>query len=85
MSSLSSCVQLSRPTFPAPDEPALWTDLTSKLKDGILSAFDARVAQREDESKTMEAMRTLPGWNFCTFFLLKVRVTRALKCVRGCD
>lgn len=56
-----------------PDDPALWTDLTSKLKDGILSAFDARVAQREDESKTMEAMRTLPGWNFCTFFLLKVR------------
>jgi hypothetical protein len=65
-------VQLSRPTYPAPDDPALWTDLTAKLKDGIITAFDERVAQREDESKTMEGMRTLPGWNFCTFFLLKV-------------
>ncbi|KAL7418117.1 trafficking protein particle complex subunit 10 [Mrakia frigida] len=65
------CVQLSRPAFPAPDDPALWMDLISKMKDGIVSSFDANVAQREEETKAMEGLRTMPGWNFCTFFILK--------------
>ena len=47
-------------------------DLISKMKDGIVSSFDANVAQREEETKAMEGLRTMPGWNFCTFFLLKV-------------
>ncbi|CED85218.1 Putative transmembrane protein [Phaffia rhodozyma] len=65
------CVQLSRPSFPTPDDPSLWSDLISKIKDGIITSFDSRVTQREEEIKTSEGMRTLPGWNFCTFFILK--------------
>lgn len=45
------------------------------MKDGIVSCFDASVAAREEEIKAMESMRTMPGWNFCTFFILKVRLT----------
>jgi hypothetical protein len=48
-------------------------DLISKMKDGIVLSFDANVAQREEETKAMEGLRTMPGWNFCTFFILKVR------------
>jgi hypothetical protein len=70
---LIRCVQLSRPAFPNPDEPSLWMDLISKMKDGIVASFDASVVLREEEIKAMEAMRTMPGWNFCTFFILKVR------------
>lgn len=55
------------------DNPAAWADLISKLKDGIISAFDAAVSQREEEVKRSEGQRQMPGWNFCTFFILKVR------------
>lgn len=54
------------------DDAAAWTDLIAKLKDGILTTFDAYVAAREEEIKKSESQRMLPGWNFCTFFILKV-------------
>ncbi|KAF8529300.1 trafficking protein particle complex subunit 10 [Hysterangium stoloniferum] len=51
--------------------PAACTDLTTKMKDGIMSAFDSAVAQRSEEVKRSENQRQMPGWNFCTFFILK--------------
>jgi trafficking protein particle complex subunit 10 len=42
------------------------------MKDGVISCFDSNVAAREEETKAMEGMRKMPGWNFCTFFILKV-------------
>jgi hypothetical protein len=65
------CVQLAWPI--AKDNPAAWAELLSKVKDGLLSAFDAAVSQREDEVKRSESQQSMPGWNFCTFFILKVR------------
>jgi len=53
------------------DNPAIWADLINKIKDGVLSAFDSAVAQREEEVKRSENQRQMPGWNFCTFFILK--------------
>jgi len=55
-----------------------WAELLSKVKDGLLSAFDAAVSQREDEVRRSESQRSMPGWNFCTFFILKVRQDTAL-------
>ena len=52
--------------------PAVWAELMNKIKDGVLSAFDSAVSQREDEVKRSEGQRQMPGWNFCTFFILKV-------------
>lgn len=60
------------------DNPTAWADLINKVKDGILSAFDATVTQREEEVKRSEGQRTMPGWNFCTFFILKVRFSRVI-------
>ncbi len=54
------------------DNPTAWAELVNKVKDGVLSAFDATVTQREEEVKRSESQRTMPGWNFCTFFILKV-------------
>ncbi|KIJ54451.1 hypothetical protein M422DRAFT_774766 [Sphaerobolus stellatus SS14] len=51
--------------------PQSLSELTVKLKDGIMSAFDSAVLQRSEEIKRSENQRTMPGWNFCTFFILK--------------
>ena len=48
-----------------------WEDLVSKLKLLILSSFDLRVSQYEEDIKQRISQRSLPGWNFCTFFVLK--------------
>lgn len=63
------CVQLAW-SFGSED-PAAWTDLISKMKEGIISSFDANIIQREEEVKRSELQRQMPGWNFCTFFILK--------------
>jgi hypothetical protein len=48
-----------------------WDDIFSKIKALILASFDLRVTQYEDDIREKEAQRSLPGWNFCTFFVLK--------------
>ncbi|KAI5124589.1 hypothetical protein M0805_003108 [Coniferiporia weirii] len=63
------CVQLTWTTdF---KNPTIWAEIISKVKDGIISAFDQAVSQREEEIKRSELQKTMPGWNFCTFFILK--------------
>ncbi|ETI24020.1 hypothetical protein G647_03389 [Cladophialophora carrionii CBS 160.54] len=48
-----------------------WQDLVDGLKSCILRSFDARVAQYESDIRERDSQRHLPGWNFCTFFILK--------------
>jgi trafficking protein particle complex subunit 10 len=48
-----------------------WKDLIDSIKQCILKSFDARVAQYEADIRERENQRSLPGWNFCTFFVLK--------------
>ena len=62
------------------DNPTVWADFVSKVKEGVLSSFDAALAQREEEMKRSEGQRTMPGWNFCTFFILKAS---SVKCLFG--
>lgn len=56
-----------------------WQDLISKLKTLILSSFDMRVSQYEEDIKEKDAQRALPGWNFCTFFVLKEGLARGFE------
>lgn len=56
-----------------------WADLVTKLKGLILLPFDARVRQYEDDIAAQEARRALPGWNFCTFFIHKEGLAKALE------
>jgi hypothetical protein len=56
----------------SPQEQAkTWNDLMNKLKALILSSFSLRVNQYEEDIRERDAQRSLPGWNFCTFFVLK--------------
>lgn len=70
----SSCVQV----IWAPGSEgsaAIWAEILNKIKEGLVSAFDCAISQREDEVKRSEGQRQMPGWNFCTFFILKVTFT----------
>lgn len=53
------------------DAKAAWDELIDRFKRLILSSFDLRVTQYEEDIKEKDAQRSLPGWNFCTFFILK--------------
>lgn len=74
------CVQLS---WTAGDHsPVIWADLVNKIKDGLLSALDSSVSQREEEVRRSESQRQMPGWNFCTFFILKESLATSFEGVK---
>ena len=54
-------------------------DLIDKIKGGVLASFDLRVAQYEEDIKEKDSQRSLPGWNFCTFFILKEGLARGFE------
>lgn len=56
-----------------------WSDLISKFKSLILASFDMRVSQYEEDIREKDAQRNLPGWNFCTFFMLKEGLARGFE------
>lgn len=58
-----------------------WTDLISKFRSLILSSFDLRVTLYEEDIREKDAQRSLPGWNFCTFFILKEGLARGFESV----
>lgn len=61
------------------DAERAWDDLVSKFKSLILTSFDQRVTQYEEDIKERDGQRTLPGWNFCTFFILKEGLARGFE------
>ncbi|EAQ83117.1 hypothetical protein CHGG_10935 [Chaetomium globosum CBS 148.51] len=63
------------------DADNAWADLIAKFKELILSSFDRRVTQYEEDIKERDAQRSLPGWNFCTFFILKEGLARGFESV----
>ncbi|KAK6842979.1 hypothetical protein PG987_003839 [Apiospora arundinis] len=65
----------------AEDNEASWDDLMIKMRSLILSSFDMRVTQYEDDIKEKDNQRSLPGWNFCTFFILKEGLARGFESV----
>lgn len=58
-----------------------WEDLIAKMKSLILSSFDLRVNQYEEDIREKEQQRNLPGWNFNTFFVLKEGLARGFESV----
>ena len=67
------CVQLNLPDEGTTD-PTAWPAVINKLKESIVAAFDDAIVEREEEVKRGEAQRLTVGWNFCTWFLLKVSI-----------
>ncbi|KAK5236740.1 hypothetical protein LTR47_001918 [Exophiala xenobiotica] len=58
-----------------------WQDLVESIKACILRSFDARVAQYESDIRERDSQRNLPGWNFCTFFVLKEGLAKGFESV----
>ncbi|KAJ5578108.1 uncharacterized protein N7459_007072 [Penicillium hispanicum] len=67
------------PTTKSPELTEQLEDLIDKIKNGILASFDLRVAQYEEDIKEKDSQRSLPGWNFCTFFMLKEGLARGFE------
>ncbi|KZF20753.1 hypothetical protein L228DRAFT_262661 [Xylona heveae TC161] len=76
----------SSPQPPSPYESAqdlekAWADMMAKFRSLILTSFDLRVSQYEEDIREKDSQRGLPGWNFCTFFLLKEGLLRGFESV----
>lgn len=56
-----------------------WIDVITKFKTLILSSFDLRVSQYEEDIRKNDAQRSFPGWNFNTFFVLKEGLARGFE------
>lgn len=68
------------PETPQDRENAL-SDVIGKLKTLILTSFTLRVNQYEDDIRERDSQRALPGWNFCTFFVLKEGLAKSFESV----
>ncbi|KAK5115146.1 hypothetical protein LTR62_001843 [Meristemomyces frigidus] len=58
-----------------------WKDLMDKFKVMLLVPFDTRVRKYEADIAEQEARRSLPGWNFNTFFIHKEGLAKALESI----
>lgn len=59
-------------------DPEGWKDFLTKLTTSVLSTLSAVVSQYDENMKRLEAQRMMPGWNYCQFFVIKVRIAGAL-------
>ncbi|KAJ4992780.1 tmem1 family protein [Stagonosporopsis vannaccii] len=75
----ASAVTSAAPPETPQEHDGAWTDVITKFKTLILSSFDLRVSQYEDDIRKNDAQRSLPGWNFNTFFVLKEGLARGFE------
>ncbi|KAL9031770.1 MAG: hypothetical protein Q9196_000247 [Gyalolechia fulgens] len=68
-------------TTQSQDSAAGWSEFVTKAKSLILTSFDLRVTQYEEDIKEKDAQRNIPGWNFNTFFVLKEGLARGFESV----
>ncbi|KIM22610.1 hypothetical protein M408DRAFT_322755 [Serendipita vermifera MAFF 305830] len=48
-----------------------WKEVEEKLKEAVIGGFESYVSGRREEIAKSEGQRLMPGWNFCTYFILK--------------
>ncbi|KAI9499327.1 trafficking protein particle complex subunit 10 [Zychaea mexicana] len=64
-----------------PDGPSseLWGGFIEKMKESILASFDMQVLQIQEDARRLDLQRNMPGWNYCTFFILKEGLAQAFE------
>ena len=77
----SASQQLHQLDSKAHDASSIWDDLLTRMKSSILSSFSLRVQQYEEDIREKDLQRSLPGWNFNTFFVLKEGLARGFESV----
>lgn len=48
-----------------------WADFVNKIKDGLVTAFESQMETLMEDIKKSESQRSLPGWNYFQYFMLK--------------
>ena len=66
------CVAVTVPDEARLADPALWAEMMVKIKESVVATFDLNVTAYEDDIRKLDSQRSLPGWNFCRFFIQKV-------------
>ncbi|KAI7870261.1 trafficking protein particle complex subunit 10 [Spinellus fusiger] len=56
-----------------------WVAFLDKMKEYILSSFDMHVLQAQEDTRRLDMQRHMPGWNYCTFFILKEGLAQAFE------
>jgi hypothetical protein len=62
----------------ATDYTAIWREFLYKSKESIVVSFDSNFTSYEEDVRKIDSQRQMPGWNFCTFFIQKVRLRSTL-------
>ncbi|KAI7906306.1 trafficking protein particle complex subunit 10 [Cokeromyces recurvatus] len=62
---------------PEGPQSELWSSFIEKMKECILSSFDMQVLQIQEDTRRLDMQRHMPGWNYCTFFILKEGLAQA--------
>ncbi|KAI8372825.1 trafficking protein particle complex subunit 10 [Radiomyces spectabilis] len=57
----------------------LWAGFIEKMKEHILASFDMQVLQIQEDTRRLDMQRHMPGWNYCTFFILKEGLAQAFE------
>ncbi|TFK27359.1 hypothetical protein FA15DRAFT_666419 [Coprinopsis marcescibilis] len=63
------CAQISY--SPNLENRLLWAEFHSSMKECLSYALDNAISQRQEDVRRSESQQQMPGWNFCTFFILK--------------
>ena len=50
-----------------------WAEFFNRVKECIVNCGKQLVGQFEDDSRRLDQQRLMPGWNYCQYFILKVR------------
>ena len=53
-------------------ESDMWDSVVNKIKEKLLANFFQQVLTLQEDIKRLDSQRLLPGWNYCSFFILKV-------------
>lgn len=65
------CLQIRYGMSSEIESMELWSEITTRIKEGVLEAFGRRAELYQEEITKLEAKRNILGWNFGTFFVMK--------------
>ena len=68
--SVGSCIQVVQGA--SADDPTSWADFLTKMKECVVTTFDANVALYEENIRKADSQRMLAGWQFLPFCRQKV-------------
>lgn len=72
---LYRCVVLSDPLKDSSRSQESWNAFLTKLRTLLLMSFTKNLGKFEDDMRTLREKRTEPGWSFCEYFMVQVRVS----------